>query len=72
MTLISGNKTHIYDYANIRVNKGRNPGSLRKKITEFIEIYNNEQRVIKLEKTSVGEYSFDKVANEFQELKKFV
>ena len=42
---------------------------LEKKATEFIEIYNRNQKVIKLEKTSIGDYSFNKIVSEFQLIK---
>ena len=35
----------------------------------FIEIYNKTHKLIKLEKTSVGEYAFDNILIEFRQLK---
>jgi hypothetical protein len=69
MTLINGDKTDNYDYSDISINNGKDPASFRKKATEFIEISNKKQKVIKIEKTSIGENSFNKILNEFQQLK---
>jgi hypothetical protein len=69
MTLINGDKTDNYKYSDISFTKGKDPASFRKKSTEFIEIYSRKQKVVKLEKTSIGEYSFDNIVNTFQHIK---
>ena len=69
MTLINGKKTNSFSYSDITFNNGKTAGNFRKKTTAFIEMYNGKQMVIKLEKTSIGEYSFEKIVDEFQQLK---
>lgn len=69
MNVARGKKTDNYKYADITFNDGKDPARFRKKATEFIEIYNRNQKVIKLEKTSIGDYSFNKIVSEFQLIK---
>jgi hypothetical protein len=54
-TLISGTKTNNYDYAEISYRDGKDAGSFRKRATQFIEIYNKKQKLIKLERATIGE-----------------
>ena len=68
-TLFYGDKTDNYQYSDIIFKRGQDPARFRKKATEFIEIYGNRQRIIKLEKTTIGEYVFDNIVKEFQDLK---
>lgn len=68
-TLISGTKTNSYDYADISYKNGKDSGSFRKRATQFVEIYNKKQKLIKLERTTIGEYSFDNILAEFEQLK---
>jgi hypothetical protein len=58
-TLLNGGKTNNYNYSDISYNDRK----------EFIEIYKNEQKLIKLEKKIIGEYCFDEIVMEFQHLK---
>ena len=69
-TFINGDKTHNYNYSEITFVHGKTPGSLRKKATDFIEIHNKKQKLIKFEKTSIGEYPFERILDEFRQLKK--
>ena len=68
-TLIGGAKTNNYDYADISYKDGKDAGSFRKRATQFIEIYNKKHKLIKLERTTIGEYPFDNILNEFEHLK---
>jgi len=68
-SLVSGTKTNDYNYADITFKGGKDSASFRKKATDFIEIYNKTHKLIKLEKTSVGEYAFDNILIEFRQLK---
>jgi uncharacterized membrane protein len=70
MTLIYGDKTAMYNYSDINFKEGKEPASLRKKATEFIEIYCRNKKVIKLEKSGIGDYSFENIVNELQQLKR--
>lgn len=58
-TLLNGDKTDNYNYSDISFKDGK----------EFIEIYEKEQKLIKLEKKIIGEYCFDEIVMEFQQLK---
>ena len=68
-TLLSGSKTNNYNYADISYKYGKEAGGFRKRATEFIEIYNKKQKLIKLKRTTIGEYSFDNILTEFELLK---
>ncbi len=69
ITLLRGTKTNNYDYADISYRDGKDAGSFRKRPTQFIEIYNKKQKLIKLERTNVGEYPFDNILTKFEQLK---
>lgn len=68
-TLLNGTKTNNYDSADISYKDGKEAGSFRKRATQFIEIYNKKQKLIKLERTTIGEYPFDNILTEFQQRK---
>lgn len=38
-------------------------------VKQTFKIYCRKQKVIRLEKTSIGEYSFDKIVSEFRQIK---
>lgn len=59
MSLLNGDKTDNYNYSDITFKDGK----------EYIEIYNREQKVIKLEKKIIGEYCFEEIVTELQRLK---
>ena len=59
MTLLNGDKTDNYKYSDITFKGGK----------EFVEIYCRQQKVIKLEKKIIGEYTFDEIVNEYKQLK---
>ena len=63
-TLISGTKINDYNYADITFKGGKGSAGFRKKATVFIEIYNKANKLIKLEKVSIGAYSFDNILTE--------
>jgi hypothetical protein len=69
ITLLTGTKTNSYDYSDISYKDGKDSGSFRKRATRFIEIYNKKQKLIKLERTTIGEYPFDNILTEFEQLK---
>jgi hypothetical protein len=68
-TLLSGTKTNHYDYADISFRNGKDAGNFRKRATPFVEIYNKKQKLIKLERTTIGAYPFDNILREFEQLK---
>lgn len=68
-TLIAGTKINNYYYADISFKDGKKAGSFRKRATQFIEIYNKTQKLIKLKRTTIGEYSFDNILIEFEQHK---
>ena len=68
-TLLSGTKINHYDYADISYWNGKDAGSFRKRATPFVEIYNKQQKLIKLERTTTGAYPFDNILREFEQLK---
>jgi len=68
-TLFSGTKINICDYADILYKGGKEAGSFRKRTTQFIEIYNKTQKLIKLERTTIGEYTYDNILTELKQLK---
>jgi len=68
-TLISGAKSNNYNYADISYKDGKDAGSFRKRATQFIEIYNKKKKLIKLERTTIGEYPFANILTEFEQLK---
>ena len=68
-TLLSGTKINNYDYIDISYKNGKDAGSFRKRGTRFIEIYNKKQKLIKLERTTIGEYPFDNILTELEQLK---
>ena len=71
-TLLNGTKKYNYDFADISYKEGKDLGNFRKISTQFIEIYNKKQKLIKLERTSIGEYPFDNILTEFEKIKKSV
>jgi len=71
-TLLNGTKNNNYDFADISYKEGKDLGNFRKISTQFIEIYNKKQKLIKLERTSIGEYPFDNILTEFEKIKKSV
>ena len=68
-TLISGIKTNDYNFTDIIFKGGKDSRSLRKRATQFIEIYNKKKKLIKLERTTIGEYPFANILTEFEQLK---
>ena len=68
-TLLSGTKINHYDYADISYWNGKDAGNFRKRATPFVEIYNKKQKLIKLERTTIGAYPFDNILAEFEQLK---
>jgi len=68
VTLISGAKTNEYNYSEIAFGTGKDPGSLRKKSTLFVNIYNGKTKLIRLERVYIGEETFDNILREFQRL----
>jgi uncharacterized membrane protein len=67
-TLLHGTKINDYDYADISFKDGKDPASFRKRATQFIQLYNKIQKLIKLERTTIGENTFDNILTEFQQL----
>jgi hypothetical protein len=68
-TLINGETMKDYNYLDITFKGGKDSASLRKQATDFIEIYNHGNQLIKLEKTSIGDYSFNNILTELEQLK---
>jgi hypothetical protein len=48
--------------------EGKTIGNFRKRATQFLEIYKNKNKVITLERVSIGEDAFDNILNEFKQL----
>ena len=71
-TLLSGTITNHFNSSEISYNKGKEKAGFRKGATEFIEIYKKKQKLIKLEKTTIGEYAYDNILNEFDQIKNTV
>jgi len=68
-TLFNGTKINHYNYADISFKDGKDTAGFRKRATQFIELYNKTNKLIKLERTFIGEYTFDNILTEFQQLK---
>jgi len=68
-TLLHGTKSNDYTYTDISFKDGKDPASFRKRATQFIELYNKTQKLIKLERTTIGENAFDNILTEFQQIK---
>jgi hypothetical protein len=66
MTLLNGEE--IKEYADITFKCGRDAGSLRKQATDFIKIYSRGKRVITLEKTHIGDYTFEGILAALKQL----
>ena len=64
-TLVKGSKSCCYDYADLSFKNIHEKGNLRKTGTSYIKIYNKKQPLITLERTSIGEDSFDQILSEF-------
>ena len=68
-TLVNGIKISDHNYSDITFKNGKDPARFKgKKATEFIEIHIKTKKLIKLERGSIGEYSFDNILKEFQQL----
>jgi len=68
-TLLHGMKINDYNYADVSFKDGKDPASFRKRATQFIELYNKTQKLIRLERTSIGGHAFDNILIEFQQMK---
>lgn len=67
-TLIYGIKTNEYRYEDISFKDGKEPASFRKRATLYIELYTKTNKLIKLERIVIGEYAFDNIYTELQQL----
>ncbi len=68
--LIGGTKNENFTLSVISFKLGKDQGNLRKAPTQFIEIYDKKNRLIKIERTAIGETSFDNILTELEELSK--
>ncbi|MCF6405127.1 hypothetical protein L3C95_19650 [Chitinophaga filiformis] len=68
MTLLNGTEVKDYNYPDITFKCGKDPGGTSKQAKEFVEIYSRRNRLIKLEKACIGDYSFDNILAELKQL----
>ena len=68
--LIGETKNENFNLPDISFKLGKDQGSFRKTPTRFIEIYDKRSMLIKIERTAIGETSFDNILTELEELSK--
>lgn len=69
MTLFCGTKYDNISFSDITYKQDFDQGNLRKKATKYLDIYCKEKRIIRLEKSSIDENTFEQIVTEFNELK---
>lgn len=68
LTLIRGTKTNYFDYENI-THRVAQSVRFRGGAKEFVHIFNNNNKLITLEKSVIGDSSFEDLCAELQRLK---
>jgi hypothetical protein len=68
--LIGETKNENFNLLDISFKLGKDQGNLRKAPTQFVEMYDKRSKLIKIEKTEIGETTFDNILAELEELNK--
>ena len=66
VSLVNSEQSTEYNFNDITFNLGKDSATLRKSESEFIEIFFKKKKLIKLERKSFGDYSFDNIVKEFK------
>jgi hypothetical protein len=66
-TILSKEKIRVIPFADLSYREMKE-GGLRKAPTKVLELFNGSQQVIKLERKSIGEYTFNEIVKEITSL----